>query len=56
MRPQIIELEIGETVSFPIEKMKSVRAQTSEISCIMERIYSTSLNRVDRTITVIRKK
>ena len=56
MRPQIIELEIGETVSFPIEKMKSVRAQTSEISCIMESIYSTSLNRVDRTITVIRKK
>ena len=24
MRPQIIELEIGETVSFPIEKMKEM--------------------------------
>lgn len=56
MRPQIVGLQVGESVSFPIEKMKTIRAQTSELNCIMQRVYSTSLNRVDRTIIVTRKE
>lgn len=56
MRPQIVGLQVGESVSFPIEKMKTIRAQTSELNCIMQRVYSTTLNRVDRTIIVTRKE
>ena len=56
MRAQIVELNVGESVAFPIEKMKTIRAQTSELNCIMQRVYATRLNRDDRTIVVIRKE
>ena len=56
MRRQIVELNVGESVAFPIEKMKTIRAQTSELNCIMQRVYATRLNRDDRTIVVIRKE
>ena len=56
MRTQIVELNVGESVSFPIEKMKTIRAQTSELNCIMQRVYATKLNRCDRTIIVTRKE
>ena len=56
MRAQIIELGVGECVAFPIEKMKTIRAQTSELNCIMQRVYATKLNRDDRTIVVTRKE
>ena len=38
MRTQIVELNVGESVAFPIEKMKTIRAQTSELNCIMQRV------------------
>ena len=56
MRTQIVELNVGESVAFPIEKMKTIRAQTSELNCIMQRVYATKLNRDDRTIIVTRKE
>ena len=56
MRTQIVEHNVGESVAFPIEKMKTIRAQTSELNCIMQRVYATRLNRDDRTIVVIRKE
>ena len=56
MRPQIVELNVGESVAFPIEKMKTIRAQTSELNCIMQRVYATKLNRDDSTIIVTRKE
>ena len=56
MRTQIVELNVGESVAFPIEKMKTIRAQTSELNCIMQRVYATKLNRDDRTIVITRKE
>ena len=56
MRTQIVELNVGESVAFPIEKMKTIRAQASELNCIMQRVYATKLNRDDRTIIVTRKE
>ena len=56
MRTQIVELNVGESVAFSIEKMKTIRAQTSELNCIMQRVYATKLNRDDRTIVVTRKE
>ena len=32
MRTQIVELNVGGSVAFPIEKMKTIRAQTSELN------------------------
>ena len=56
MRTQIVELNISESEEFTIEKMKTIRAQTSELNCIMQRVYATKLNRDDRTIIVTRKE
>ena len=56
MRTQSGELNVGESVAFPIEKRKTIRAQTSELNCIMQGVYATKLNRDDRTIIVTRKE
>lgn len=54
IRPAIIALEIGGTVTFPIEKMKSVRAQTSELGIILNRRFITRIDREKRIIIVKR--
>ncbi len=54
IRPTLTQMEIGQKVSFPLEKLKSVRAQASELGLIMARRYSTSVNRQNRTISVTR--
>ena len=54
IRPTLTGMEIGQECTFPVDKMKSVRAQASELSIILNRTYKTSTNRAQRTITVIR--
>lgn len=55
-RPAIFALNVGESLVFPIEKMKNVRTQASELGAIYERQYVTRTNRIDRTIEVTRIK
>lgn len=54
VRPTLTGMEIGDQTAFPIEQMKSVRAQASELGVILDRKYQTKTNRADRTISVIR--
>lgn len=54
IRPALTSMEVGDTCIFPVCKMKSVRAQASELGVILDRQYKTSTNRADRTITVTR--
>lgn len=54
IRPTLTGMEVGEKTTFPIEQMKSVRAQASELGVIHNRTYKTSTNRVERIITVTR--
>lgn len=54
VRPALMELKVGETATFPIEKMKTVRTQASEIGAIYDRVLTTSTDRVARTISVKR--
>lgn len=56
IRPILVGLQPGETHPFPIERLKSVRTQASEISMIYNRKFKTETNRMDRTITVTRTK
>ena len=37
IRPSLIALNVGDEISFPIEKLKSVRTQASELGAIMSR-------------------
>lgn len=39
---------------FPIERLKTVRTQASELGAIYDRVYTTTTDRVERTIEVKR--
>lgn len=54
VRPTLTDLEVGKTVTFTIEKTKSVRAQASDLGLILNRKYQTETDREKRIITVIR--
>ncbi|EJW93294.1 hypothetical protein EVA_18599 [gut metagenome] len=49
-------MEIGDKIVYPIERMKSVRTEASELGAIMNRMYKTATDRYARTITVWRTK
>ncbi len=54
IRPALVELKVGETISFPISRLKSVRTQASELGAIYERQFKTKTDRVAKTIKVTR--
>lgn len=54
VRPALTAMQVGENLTFPIEKTKSVRAQSSDLGLILDRTYQTVTSREDRTITVTR--
>lgn len=54
IRPTLTGMEVGDTQTFPVRIMKSVRSQASELGVILDRQYKTSTNRAERTITVTR--
>lgn len=53
--PKIKALEVGETVSFPIEWLDTVRAQTSKCNAIYGGVRATHLETEKRKIHVERK-
>lgn len=55
IRPAIREMQVNDEVRFPIAQMKYVRVAASELGLIHGRNYRTSVNRADRTISVIRE-
>lgn len=54
IRPALTALEVGDTVVFPISRLKSVRTQASELGAIFNRRFKTKTNRENQTITVSR--
>ncbi|WP_304488172.1 hypothetical protein [Duncaniella muris] len=56
IRPALVEMNVGDEIVFPIEKLRSVRAQASELGAILDRKYSTRMSRVERTLTVKREE
>ena len=54
IRPALVALEVGEYVSFPISRLKSVRTQASELGAIYNRQFKTRTDRENHTITVKR--
>lgn len=56
IRPVLVALQIGETVDFPIARLKSVRTQASELGAIFNRQFTTKTNRIAQIISVKRIK
>ena len=54
IRPALVAMEVGESLEFPLEKMKSVRTQASELGIILNRQFKTRTNRETHTIVVTR--
>ena len=54
IRPTLFEMAVGDTVKFPIYRLKSVRTQASELGMMYERQYTTKTNRSDKSIEVTR--
>ena len=54
IRPALVALEVGDTVTFPISRLKSVRTQASELGAVYNRQFKTRTDREKHTITVKR--
>lgn len=47
-------MAVGDSIKFPISRLKSVRTQASELGMMYERQYTTKTDRADKTIEVTR--
>ena len=56
MMPTIRALGKGEAADFPIEKMLSVKSICTSISTVTGMVFTTSINREEKIITVTRLK
>ncbi len=54
IRPTLMGMSVGESMSFPIDKLKSVRTQASELGAMFERRFTTKTDRIARLITITR--
>lgn len=54
LRLQIRELEPGKSISFPIQRMQTIKTTCYELGTIYSRKFSTKLNRQQEIITVTR--
>lgn len=54
IRPTLMDMAVGNTVKFPITRLKSVRTQASELGMMYERQFTTKTNRAERTVEVTR--
>lgn len=54
IRPILLNLEVGEFATFPILRLKSVRAQASELGAIHNRTYKTRMDKLTRVVIVLR--
>lgn len=54
MKPAIEAMEVGEELSFPIEKLGSVKTTACNAGLILNRNYSTNVNRAERIVSVTR--
>ena len=54
IRPLLVALKVGDSVTFHISRLKSVRTQASELGAIHNRQFKTKTNREEQTIIVKR--
>lgn len=54
MMAQLREMEVDDELTFPIERMSSLKSMASTKSAEWDRDFTTSMNRKERTITITR--
>lgn len=56
IRPTLLNMAVGDTISFPIERLKSVRVQASELGAMFDLYFKTRSDRKLRIIEITRIK
>lgn len=54
IRPAIAELEVGQEIEFPVEKLRTVRTTCCDLGLIHNRRYTTTADRGSRVVIVKR--
>lgn len=54
MKPAIEAMKVGESLSFPLLRLMSVRATVSAVAMMMDRRYKTSADKTSRKVNVMR--
>lgn len=54
LRPMLRDMKVGDELSFPIIRLKSVRTQASELSAMLDRHFQTWTDRAARLIWIKR--
>lgn len=54
IRPALADLAPGQHIDFDLARLKSVRTQASELGAILNRVYTTRVDRDERIIRVTR--
>ena len=54
MKPAIEAMKVGDEISFPIEKLCSVKTTACTAGLVLNRKYTTNLNKADRIVNVMR--
>ncbi len=56
IRPALLNMAIGDTLAFPIERLKTVRVQASELGAMFDMLFKTRTDRDLRIIEITRTK
>lgn len=54
LRTTLREMEIGEKISFPIEKIRTIKSYCTELKLCTKQQFTTSQSQKDHTVTVCR--
>lgn len=54
IRPTLRNLPVGETVTFPIIRMQSVKSTAAQLAIVTDAVYKTCTDKVAKTISVTR--
>ena len=54
LKNTVRQMEIGETIEQPIEKMATVRTYIYEIKLVEQKVYTTSTDAERRVVTITR--
>lgn len=55
IRTALMEMQVEDTIEFPIERLRSVRTMASELGLIYTRKFTTKTDRVNKIIEVTRE-
>lgn len=54
-KDEIKQMEVGQTISFPIERFAVIRTYAYELGLLLNRVYRTAIDKEERIINVFRE-